>query len=153
MLKKLFIIRHGNYGPDERLNATGVSQMENLVPILKSHITEHEKVIILSSSAPRAEDSAKVISKGMGIAFEKHSEFWSDEKHHQDNRRAKLLLEQKTKERMADTIILITHCEYAKELAWYIALSMQFNAKRKDVDEGGMVYLNREKKTSVLIEN
>ena len=151
-LRKIFVIRHGLYNnKTDRLNADGEEQMRSLLEPLKKHLAGEEHVVLLSSSAERAEDSVKIISDGLGIAYKVHPYFWSDNDHMQLNNRALDLINQITTEMNADVVILLTHLEYAKELPSLLCYKCgnKFIGEIS-LDKGGMIFLDMEKQIHTL---
>jgi phosphohistidine phosphatase SixA len=118
-MKKLFIIRHGRYGHDGRLNEAGVEQMHDIAEKLKLLIKAQEKVIMITSTAPRALDSAEVLSQDLGIPYQKDELFWSDSYHDYDYDAAFSVLGEKGEH--ADVVILVSHLEYCSHLPWMFA--------------------------------
>jgi len=65
-VKKLVIIRHGAYGNDGCLNEFGKGQIKSLAEKLREHMSG-DKVVLLSSTANRARQSAEIISSVLGV--------------------------------------------------------------------------------------
>lgn len=116
-MKKLFVVRHGTYGRDDRLNDLGQEEIQALGEKLEK-FTEGETVLILSSTADRARQSAEILAKLLDVeSFEQHEVLWSEASHPQDFPGA-LSLIRKYKD-TADIIILVTHLEYAEGFSGY----------------------------------
>ena len=58
-MNKIAIIRHGDCGPDSRLNGMGIQQIYGICEKLQQILLKEETALILSSHADRAMDSAK----------------------------------------------------------------------------------------------
>ncbi len=117
-MKNLVIVRHAECGNDVRINAHGREQMQRLFRHLHRLISTGT-ILVLASSAPRAVDSAEILVRefdraDLDVVFEKHDLLWSDA-HHRENIPAALDLLRRSRDR-ADTVIIVTHLEYASEL-------------------------------------
>ncbi len=131
-MKKLILVRHGKYGSDDKLNASGRKQMDNLSETLKS-IINGESVIILTSTAPRASESAEIISKSLNVPFEEHEILWSDNGHPEDI--PKVLELVKFHKEKSDILILVTHLEYMDRFPTHFAskeLGVAINFQRSE---------------------
>ena len=117
-MKNLVIVRHAECGNDVRINPHGREQMQRLFQRLHLLIGGGP-ILVLASSAPRAMDSAEILVRefdhaDLDVAIEKHEVLWSDA-HHPENIPAVLDLLGQSRDR-ADTIMIVTHLEYASEL-------------------------------------
>ena len=65
-MKHLFMARHGNYGAEGRLNASGREQIEKLSQVIKT-ILNDDSAYIASSTEPRALDSSDVLVAQLGL--------------------------------------------------------------------------------------
>ncbi len=154
--RKIIIIRHGKYDEDtDRMDSRGQRQMERLVPKIKEYMAGEENVLFLSSSAPRAEDCAKIISAALDISYEATEYLWSDNRHYQDNGRAIDFIKQKAGEKDGATaVIIITHLEYAHNFGKFI---MEDSGKgfpvRSNLEKGEMLFIDFQKETSEFIPN
>ena len=61
-MSRIAIVRHGEFGVDNRLNKRGRAQMKKIARQIRESLDKGEKALILTSPADRAFDSAKVIS-------------------------------------------------------------------------------------------
>ena len=115
-MKNLIIVRHGSYNDELKLSRAGTKQMEALAKSLQPYIAGD--VRLLSSTADRATESAGVLAAAWGIEQVRgYDVFWSDQWHDHN------LAEALRRIRMhaeADTIVVVTHLEYAEELPPYI---------------------------------
>lgn len=154
--EKIIIIRHGEYDEDTgRMNYIGRNQMERLIPKIKAYISGEANVLFLTSSAPRAEGCARVISDLLDISYEATEYLWSDKRHIQDNARALDYMTQKAEEKnQATAVIVITHLEYAGSFAEFI-----MEEANKDflthygLEKGEMLFMDFEKETCEFTEN
>lgn len=110
-MKKLVLARHGDYGDDYCLNELGKKQMRLLAEELKKH-TNCDKVVILSSTADRARQSAEVLSEVLGVEHQLHELLWSDCNHREDYKKALELI--RAHKEGAEIIIIVTHLEYVE---------------------------------------
>jgi phosphohistidine phosphatase SixA len=149
LFKKIVIIRHGKYS-GENLNDNGIKQIQNLLPKLKAYVSNEKNVLLISSSAPRAEDSVKILAKELNLPYETHESFWSDNDHDDNCFQALALIKQRAKENgNADTIILVTHKEYTDNLPEYILNDVnKYFRVRDSLDKGEMLLLDFENERS-----
>lgn len=114
---ELIVVRHGNYnrGGKEELNEEGRSSIKQLTNRLKSLI-QGKKTIILSSTIPRAFESATIIGEGLGVDIEGYDILWSDDNHIENLPAIFNLIESHAE---SDVIIVVTHCEYTEYLPLY----------------------------------
>lgn len=117
-MKKLIVVRHGDYGFDNHLNEKGEGQMKRISEKLREHI-KGLSVYILSSSADRARESTEALSRELDIGFEFNELLWSDEEHGWSNEALLDLIRTKTR---VDVIVLVTHYEYANDFPRYFAM-------------------------------
>lgn len=118
-MSRLAIVRHGDYGRDDRLNERGRLQMQVLgTRLAQSFDTEREMALVLSSIAPRAVDSAEILAGILKAPIEQHEVLWSEASHPEDLEAAYKLV-QSVRAR-ADLLVVVTHYEYAEELPGFI---------------------------------
>lgn len=115
-MKKLVVIRHGEYDVRYNLNDEGRSQMQNLSAYLVENF-KGMKMVILSSSAPRALQSAEVIGEVLELPVEKHKVLWSGGDGYSQNNATVLNLVKEKDE--FDVVMLVTHLEYCEEFPGY----------------------------------
>ncbi|MFC1615102.1 hypothetical protein ACFL22_00925 [Patescibacteria group bacterium] len=117
-MKKLIVVRHGAYDTGTmNLNGEGHQQISDLVPKICDTIADGT-AIILSSTAPRAEQSASILSDELVLAVELHEVLWSE-----NSRPIKpnTVLEIIRSSSIYDVVILVTHLEYTEMLTAYYA--------------------------------
>ncbi|KKQ51141.1 MAG: Protein containing Phosphoglycerate mutase // Nucleotidyltransferase [Parcubacteria group bacterium GW2011_GWD2_38_11] len=115
-LKKLIIIRHGMYGFDDRLNERGRQQMEELSKKINP-LLEGEGTLLISSTAPRALDSADVLEEKLFFELREDLElFWSDNSHNWDIAAATEFILEKGKD--YEVVVIVSHLEYCEYLPW-----------------------------------
>ncbi len=150
-LKKVIIIRHGNYGSDDRINSSGIYQMEDNADKIRAVMGSSKNIALLSSSAPRAEDSAIVLSEALDIPYTTYKEFWSDNQHYENYDRALALLKTEVEKRNVDTVVLVTHMEYANYLPRIIIkdAGKDFMA-HTPLEKGEMLVIDLEKEVSQI---
>ena len=117
-MKKLIVARHGSYGEDMRISSAGREQMVKLAETLKKHI-DGCKVVMLSSSAPRAADSAEVLAGLINVPFKEYEVLWSDNRHRRNDQAVLDLIESKKGD--ADVVIIVTHIEYTDSFPSFYA--------------------------------
>ena len=110
-LKTLIIARHGDYDRSGNLSEYGKANMlklgKKLFPLF-----EGVETVILTSPAPRASQSAKILGDLENIVPIVHSILWADDLHPRDLGAALHLIKKQT----AETLIIVTHLEYANEI-------------------------------------
>lgn len=115
---KLVIIRHGDYDSRRQLDETGRRDIEGLSAKLKERLNG-ASVLILSSTADRAWQSAEITSRVFSVPYEKHDVIWSQDSHPPN---PKALLELiRSRENDAKVIMLMTHLEYSEDFPGYFA--------------------------------
>jgi len=68
MVKKLIILRHGNYN-SSGLTGDGMRQIRSVSPKIAEEIGNSQDACIISSTAIRAKQSADILSKILGIPY------------------------------------------------------------------------------------
>ncbi|MBI4144872.1 histidine phosphatase family protein [Candidatus Woesearchaeota archaeon] len=119
MLEQICIARHGNYGSDDRISDEGKNQMRTLASALKECWAGLAPITLLTSTAPRAQDSAEVLGSILAPAtIASYDCLWSgnDSKHtpkYGDLPAVHALVaEHRTS---AKGIILVTHLEVSED--------------------------------------
>ncbi len=117
-MKKVIIVRHGDYDGNHRLSPTGENQMKKLAQLIEPHLLPN--TIFLSSTAPRADDSSRVLATALKLKYKSFPELHSgnDSPVGQDNQRAINLINDEAKKNQADCVIVLTHLEYASVLPY-----------------------------------
>ena len=105
-MKILMIVRHGEYGNDDRLNEIGRRQIADLAEKLGGY-TNGGSVLLLTSPADRAHESAEIIGFHFGVELEDHEVLWSDNRHSEDFPSALELI--KSRQGDADILILVAN--------------------------------------------
>lgn len=147
-LRTLILIRHGEYDKKTMgLNKTGKAQIKDLCSKLMPIINNGD-VVILSSTAKRAIESADIFKEITGINYGQHELLWSDEPSRIADYPAALKLIQKYADK-AKTIIIFTHLEYVENFMTFFTKSQLdgTNIKSHVIPKGTAWVLNCEKKT------
>lgn len=110
-MKKLVIVRHGVYSDDDCLTDFGKWQIKSLAQKILEHTAEG-KVVLLSSTADRARQSAEIIGSILGVEHQLHEILWSDCDHAEDYNKVLDLI--RSRKEVFDFIILVTHLEYGE---------------------------------------
>lgn len=144
MLRKFIVIRHGNYDyATMDLDAIGERQIKKLLPTIKEHIAGMEGILLLSSNAPRAESSMKIISGELNLPYEVSEYLCSDNKHSQDNKRALNFVLNEVNKNEAEAVIILTHLEYANELPIVMIYHLgEHISVHDDLNKGEMVVVD-----------
>jgi phosphohistidine phosphatase SixA len=142
-MKKIIIIRHGLYSGED-LNEAGKMQMQKLASTLSW--VNPSTTAMLSSSAPRASQSAKILSESLLLSFSEHEILWSDNQHDYNVAKAFELI----RAQIAETVIVVTHLEYTEELPWFLCEKILGSAGimkgYRDLYKGEMVVIDLENK-------
>ncbi|KKP89508.1 MAG: primase protein [Candidatus Moranbacteria bacterium GW2011_GWC2_37_73] len=116
-LEKFIIIRHGMYGFDDRLNERGRQQMEELSKKIDPLLKGGKSSLLISSTAPRALDSADVLEEKLFFKRREDLElFWSDNSHNWDITAAIEVILEKGID--YEVVIIVSHLEYCEYLPW-----------------------------------
>lgn len=77
-MKHLFIVRHGNYGMRD-LTESGISQIKQITKDMRIIVGKnYSGYYLLSSTAPRAEQTADIIAKAFGLErFDRNNKLWT----------------------------------------------------------------------------
>lgn len=109
-MQRLIIVRHGDYG-GRSLTAFGREDIAKLGERLKSTINGG-RILILTSTAIRARESAEILSQILGVEIEENEILGSED--YMEDMEATLGLVRSKKE-AADVLILVTHMEFVEE--------------------------------------
>ncbi len=121
-MKKLVIIRHGDYDANGHLSEEGIDQITALAQLLKKEVAGRS-VLILSSIADRASESATIIADTLGISFESHRLLWSEKRRPVDFPALLRLIRERENE--VEFIVLVTHREYCEDFPLFFRSSMK----------------------------
>lgn len=116
-MKYLIVARHGQYGNDDRLDNVGRNQVSDLAKEIKN-LQGMSRVIILSSTAARAFESAEILAKQLDAPLETHEILNTDISDYDPIGVLGLV---RSKRNGTDTIVLVTHLEYVEYLPKYFA--------------------------------
>ena len=119
-MSRIAIVRHGEFGVDNRLNKRGRAQMKKIARQIRESLDKGEKALILTSPADRAFDSAKVISGILKVPIEDHEVLWSEDHRPTDLSTAYQVIH--SVKNKADLLVVVTHLEYLKSLPNYLGL-------------------------------
>lgn len=146
-MKRLVICRHGEYGYGGRLDNEGKSQIRSLSGRLRQIFNpDNETALILSSTAPRAVDSATILAEAIKAPVEKYPDLWSDSNHDEDIDAVLRLI--KAVQSRADMVVIVTHLEYTEDLPVYIGRrELGKRLRRKALDKGEGIVLDYRNKT------
>jgi phosphohistidine phosphatase SixA len=154
-MKHLFIIRHGEPGVNGNLTQTGMNQINRIVRDMKSIVGENNGThYLLSSPAPKAEQSAQIIADGFGLKeFDRNYDIWTSRGNN---------LSQEELEAVDDMIIpykdnhdiltIVSHYELVGSYPEYIAKKLFERTeliRRPDIGEG--VHLDLGLKNSQML--
>lgn len=112
-MERLILFRHGRYNGSLELSDEGRQQMEVLAEKIRPELSGGKRALILSSTAPRARQSAEVVGGILELAIELHEVLWSDNDHVEDFDATLALIQDRQEE--ADVLILVSHLEYVED--------------------------------------
>ena len=151
-MKKLVVVRHGDYGDDGHLNEAGVKQLEGLASKLAAAVGTG-KVLILSSPAIRTKESAEIISLKFNSVPETTEWLFVDVRSDM-NLPAVLQLVDARRDEM-DCVILVTHGPYVRDFPVYFgkqALQVVLEIDTP-VNEGEAVFVDCVEKKLVIFRS
>ena len=152
-MKHLFVVRHGDYGYDHRINSYGHQQMKRLGEVIKQ-ILNGSSAYFFTSTAPRALDSSQILADQLTLSeFEEVSYLWSGPDSPPSSfyykgglvRVMELVAERRDK---ADGLIMVTHFEVIEEFPSYF-LKKEFEQDKQigKISRGQAVHLDLEQRT------
>lgn len=160
-MKYLFVVRHGIYGSDNRLNARGKEQMRILGEAMKGKLNG-SSIHLVSSTAPRALDSSEVLREVLGVGeVEEIPYLWSGgdcprdvrtfNEYNPDSSMKVMQLIQERRERV-DGLIMVTHLEVTRHFPSYF-VKQEFGKKEwlDELSKGQAVYFDLDKKESCVL--
>ncbi|MDD5357371.1 MAG: histidine phosphatase family protein [Candidatus Pacebacteria bacterium] len=149
-MKILAVVRHGEYEKrdgDYRLSDYGKRQIAALAGQIKTSLVNGGgKPRMLSSTAPRALDSARVMSEVLGVPFEEHPVLWSGGGGggYPD---CKAVMELIKQDESPDVVILVTHLEYIERFPGHFATSIGAKFDGDEIPKGHAWIIDVEKKS------
>ncbi len=156
-MKHLFLARHGEYDEDYRLNPAGEAQIKDLAVAIQE--VRIGSLYIISSTAPRALDSAELLSSELDLGRIEPLDFlWTGdgpkfnmEKHSYNKWGPRLMQIINEREEVADPdgLIIMTHYEVTEFLPRYFSKNVfgQETSIRDPVEKGNAYHFDLEKKT------
>lgn len=134
-MKTLIVARHGDYLSDSGgLSDYGRSQIGKLGEALQSVVDG--AVLILNSTAPRAVESAAILTELFTAPSEGHKFLWSgSDAGFDDNPAARKLVEGHAEK--FDTIIMVTHFEYVESFpAYWCEHALGVKLRSHEIEKG-----------------
>lgn len=144
-MKRLFLVRHGSYGDDDRLSDYGREQIAKLAEKIKP-LLNGKKPIVLASPADRALESGEILAKAFGTNAESHEILWTCEGHGFQPDGIIELIKKRADD--AEDIILISHKEIERfpQLFAKIYLDGAPGIYCLGIEKGNAVMINCEEK-------
>ena len=112
-MRRLIIVRHGRYRTDGSLSLFGRESIRELVCRLESLVDEGP-ILVLSSSAKRAYESANILAEALEADFESSDVLWSEQ--YRPARPDTVLSMILSRADDYETVIVVTHLEYVQTL-------------------------------------
>lgn len=118
-IKRLFLIRHGSYNSEGNLDDGGRKDIEELSRKISQLVNNEDSVLILSSPAPRAKESAEIIAGVLQSSVETNNALFTKYESINDTEFQNVLnLIQSVKDRVS-LLILVTHGPIVDRLSTY----------------------------------
>ena len=121
-MKHLFMVRHGKYDSETgKLTDCGRTQIHELVRQMKEICGNLENFCLLSSTAPRAEETAYIIADAFGLeSFDRDARLFNEEDELTE-RETELIDNMIAPHRAADNgIVVATHYSVVKSYSEYL---------------------------------
>jgi len=135
-MRLLIVCRHGNYvvtDGRQYLTEAGRKEIAALAGTIMRLTKENERITLLSSTAPRAVESAEVIQSMMGLPpFERTHDLSIE---YGVNESAGLHLVE-THAPDTDVLILMTHLEYCRIIPVQVAKTLALTIRERDLQTG-----------------
>lgn len=146
LMEHLFVVRHGSYDKDGRLDHRGREQIVELSNVVKE-ILGKGRIQMLSSSADRARESAETLASELGVKnVETFDYLWSGKnspwrRPYGDMNAIHLLVTQRRY--LSETLFLVTHTEVSRDYPEYFT-RQEFgrDARFDELFTGEAHYLN-----------
>lgn len=118
-------VRHGGYDKDGNLNENGKASMEKIALRVKEVNTNDLPILLLCSTAPRAEQGGKIIMRMLEIPEDQaifHRCFWNDNKNPGDFAIAKEMVNLSVMQALKEEMVLlsISHLDMVTSLAEFV---------------------------------
>jgi len=144
-MKKLIVVRHGEYGPTISLNNLERNQIGSLTDRLH-RLVDGASILLLSSTALRASESADILGKAFHVEVESHYFLWSANRYKVDFPAVLELVQ--SRQDMADVIILVTHLEYVEGFpAYFCERVLGIRCYTHSIGKGQAVVIDCQNKT------
>jgi len=144
--KTVFIaVRHGSYDDDNNLSQRGKEQMMRVAQQVKEINVDDLPVVIICSTAPRAEQGGQIIAKELNVPGERtffNECLWYDNHHYVDRREVKKLVDDNLRE---DAILLwISHLDLVPVIASHAAEVFGYDKRFDDSSYGSGWFITSE---------
>lgn len=116
-MKKLILVRHGQYDSTGHLADNGKEQIKMLVGKLQHYIEDDMSVLVLASPTKRTYDSAEIIARAFDVEFQTYDDLLSEGLDHPMNLAGAYKLVKSLDK--VDVIILVTHFDYVADFPKY----------------------------------
>jgi phosphohistidine phosphatase SixA len=150
-MKKLILVRHGQYDKTGHLNDAGREQINKLAGELKQLIDKNLSILVLTSPTDRTRGSAEIIANFFGVKLEEEKAFLSNGLLHPMNL-SKALEVVKSKDKY-DVIIIVTHFDYVADFPGYFS-ERELGVKLSSIEigKGEAWVVDCVKKTLTLVD-
>ncbi len=150
-MKYLILVRHGEYDGCCHLTNNGRKQVKDLTKKLKRFIHHGSSLAILTSTAPRATESAEIIGSIFKTNYKQYELLWSEQFQPPDMKGTLKLV--RSEEKHCDVLILVTHYEYVIDFPIFFAntvLKVEF--RPIDIKKGEALIIDCQQKTITRIQ-
>lgn len=150
-LKKLFIVRHGDYlsSGEEGLSPLGIRQMESIGAEIKTQHINGTKPRIITSTATRAKQSADILTRILEVEAEEHEVLWSENRRPPQVKKVFDLIDLDGPE----VVIMVTHLEYTELLPLYFGVYALGGSKLpyREIRKGSAYVIDCEEKIAAVL--
>ena len=156
-MKKLVIVRHGDYDFRGHLTDRGIRMVEGLVNNLHPYLEGPEglemPIVVLSSPASFAWQSAAIIATRFDVLASQHPELYSE--HDSRPRFSDILTLLRISAERASTVIIVTHLEIAENFPQHFANREldRIELKGWDIERGEAWLIDCETKTMIKVSH
>ena len=115
-------IRHGNYDGNQNLSPAGMRQMMAIAEKVQDINVDYLPVILLCSTAPRAEQGGNILGRVLRIPPERmifDQSLWDDNTHFGDRNRVRKLIDENLRE--GGILLGLSHLDMVPHMAYYVA--------------------------------
>lgn len=131
-LKKVIVLRHGEYGKDWHLTSKGQSQIKAIVEKLKDGIIQPDwQVSVFASPADRTKESAQIIAQHFNVLVQEDQNLFCQSIFEVDYLQKQILHLVLSVKDAYDVVVLVTHMHLGHYFPPYFVKSLLLPVKYK----------------------